>query len=131
MKKKILFNIAFVLVAVFCIIFAACFIKYANLQFETVKYYNNLDEEFGISQSTIQQHQSLGIKFSLYATMSLLIVCFMIFMLVYINKNDIKELTVPVVQNVKESRQKKAEEKKQQQIQSLEEKLNQLKKDDK
>lgn len=131
MKKKILFNIAFVLVAVFCIIFAACFIKSANSQFETVKYYNNLDEEFGISQSTIQQHQRLGIKFSLYATMSLLIVCFMIFMLVYINKNDIKELTVPVVQNVKESRQKKAEEKKQQQIQSLEEKLNQLKKDDK
>ena len=55
----------------------------------------------------------------------------MIFMLVYINKNDIKELTVPVVQNVKENRQKKAEEKKQQQIQELEEKLNQLKKDDK
>ena len=79
MKKKILFNIAFVLVAVFCIIFAACFIKSANSQFETVKYYNNLDEEFGISQSTIQQHQRLGIKFSLYATMSLLIVCFMIF----------------------------------------------------
>lgn len=130
MKKKILFNIAFILIAVFCIILTVWFIQSANSQLEIIKYLKaqEQDERF---QSSIKNSIQWVIKFSLYATMSLLIVCFMIFMLVYINKNDIKELTVPVVQNVKESRQKKAEEKKQQQIQELEEKLNQLKKDDK
>jgi len=130
MKKKILFNIAFILIAVFCIILTVWFIQSANSQLEIIKYLKaqEQDERF---QSSIKNSIQWVIKFSLYATMSLLIVCFMVFMLVYINKNDIKELTVPVVQNVKESRQKKAEEKKQQQIQELEEKLNQLKKDDK
>lgn len=130
MKKKILFNIAFILIAVFCIILTVWFIQSANSQLDIIKYLKaqEQDERF---QSSIKNSIQWVIKFSLYATMSLLIVCFMIFMLVYINKNDIKELTVPVVQNVKESRQKKAEEKKQQQIQELEEKLNQLKKDDK
>lgn len=130
MKKKILFNIAFILIAVFCIILTVWFIQSANSQLEIIKYLKaqEQDERF---QSSIKNSIQWVIKFSLYATMSLLIVCFMIFMLVYINKNDIKELTVPVVQNVKENRQKKAEEKKQQQIQELEEKLNQLKKDDK
>lgn len=126
MKKKILFNIAFILIAVFCIFFASWFIKSANLQFQYAQVLKNNNEI-----SSMKNALQWVIKFSLYATMSLLIVCFMIFMLVYINKNDIKELTVPVVQNVKENRQKKAEEKKQQQIQELEEKLNQLKKDDK
>lgn len=130
MKKKILFNIAFILIAVFCIILTVWFIQSANSQLDIIKYLKaqEQDERF---QSSIKNSIQWVIKFSLYATMSLLIVCFMIFMLVYINKNDIKELTVPVVQNVKENRQKKAEEKKQQQIQELEEKLNQLKKDDK
>ena len=130
MKKKILFNIAFILIAVFCIILTVWFIQSANSQLDIIKYLKaqEQDERF---QSSIKNSIQWVIKFSLYATMSLLIVCFMVFMLVYINKNDIKELTVPVVQNVKENRQKKAEEKKQQQIQELEEKLNQLKKDDK
>lgn len=126
MKKKILFNIAFILIAVFCIILSVHFIRGVISTSQTIdwlKEHEHSDE--------IAYYQKMIAKFSIYATMSLLVVCFMIFMLVYINKNDIKELTVPVVQNVKESRQKKAEEKKQQQIQALEEKLNQLKKDDK
>lgn len=131
MKKKILFNIAFILVTIFCVIFAYIFINFAVSDAQSITVFKKYEPQTDQTLSMIEKLRHSVFVYSLYATMSLLSVCFMVFMLVYINKNDIKELTVPVVQNVKESRQKKAEEKKQQQIQSLEEKLNQLKKDDK
>ena len=128
MKKKILFNIAFIIEIIFTILILITLISFLEVY---IREYNGSIDQPSQNLEITNTLLSSIIRFVIYTIFCVFSILFSIFMLVYINKNDIKELTVPVVQNVKESLQKKAEEKKQQQIQALEEKLNQLKKDDK
>lgn len=115
MKKQILINVAISLTIIFCV-----YICYHHL--------NNLITIFKVYDAgDIEEITISTILPNIFCILfSVIILIFSICFLVYINKNDITSIS----QSFSESRQKKAEEKKQQQIQALEEKLNQLKKDD-
>lgn len=127
MKKKILFNIAFLFSIIFIIFLI---INHSILLSDSIQNYNYtksvISQGFEVEHLLITYRNEI-VKQSIILFFILVLCMFNLFMLIYINKNDITTIS----QSFSESRQKKAEEKKQQQIQELEEKLDQLKKDDK
>lgn len=130
--KKIFFNIAFVLIFALCVMLFIVFLT-PNFVRSWILYYQTTLQQYNAETNeqvleliavTLNKY-SLLVGFGITATVFFgLVGVFSIFMLVYINKNDISELA----KSTKTFRQQKAEEKKQQQIRELEEKLDKMKK---
>ena len=130
--KKIFFNIAFLLIFALCVMLFIVFLT-PNFVRSWILYYQTTLQQYNAETNeqvleliavTLNKY-SLLVGFGITATVFFgLVGVFSIFMLVYINKNDINELA----KSTKAFRQQKAEEKKQQQIRELEEKLDKTKK---
>lgn len=121
MKRKILFNVALIIGIIFYIYLIVIFSKNINSAISGLLYMKENYDEFN---STPYVRTILQSSFILF--FCILLFFFNFYFLVYINKNDITELA----KSTKEIRLQKSEEKKQQQIKELEEKLKQLKKDE-
>ena len=132
MYKKFFLNIILVLIFVLCVMLFIVFLT-PNFVRSWILYYQTTLQQYNAETNeqvleliavTLNKY-SLLVGFGITATVFFgLVGVFSIFMLVYINKNDISELA----KSTKTFRQQKAEEKKQQQIRELEEKLDKMKK---
>ena len=132
MYKKFFLNIILVLIFVLCVMLFIVFLT-PNFVRSWILYYQTTLQQYN-AETNEQVLELLSVtlnKYSLLVGFGItsivffgLVGVFSIFMLVYINKNDVSELA----KSTKAFRQQKAEEKKQQQIRELEEKLEQLKK---
>ena len=132
MYKKFFLNIILVLIFVLCVMLFIVFLT-PNFVRSWILYYQTTLQQYN-AETNEQVLELLSVtlnKYSLLVGFGItsivffgLVGVFSIFMLVYINKNDVSELA----KSTKAFRQQKAEEKKQQQIRELEEKLDKLKK---
>ena len=124
MKRKILFNIAFCIQFIIALIFLIYFCKsLIDIATSYISFLTNKNTTFYVEKSYFINNI---IKDVVFIICIIFIAFLSIYLLVYINKNDITELA----KSTKENRLQKSEEKKQQQIKELEEKLKQLKKDE-
>ena len=132
MYKKFFLNIILVLIFVLCVMLFIVFLT-PNFVRSWILYYQTTLQQYN-AETNEQVLELLSVtlnKYSLWVGFGItsivffgLVGVFSIFMLVYINKNDVSELA----KSTKAFRQQKAEEKKQQQIRELEEKLDKMKK---
>lgn len=132
MYKKFFLNIILVLIFVLCVMLFIVFLT-PNFVRSWILYYQTTLQQYN-AETNEQVLELLSVtlnKYSLLVGFGItsivffgLVGVFSIFMLVYINKNDVSELA----KSTKAFRQQKAEEKKQQQIRELEEKLDKMKK---
>lgn len=132
MYKKFFLNIILVLIFVLCVMLFIVFLT-PNFVRSWILYYQTTLQQYN-AETNEQVLDLLSVtlnKYSLLVGFGItsivffgLVGVFSIFMLVYINKNDVSELA----KSTKAFRQQKAEEKKQQQIRELEEKLDKMKK---
>ena len=129
MKKKILFNIIFIIQLIISVFFIVYF---CYRLIDVIKFY--LEFLNPPEHSTFYVEESYFIqnifRDSIFIVLCGFILFVSIFMLIYINKKDITVLSASVVDKMKEQRKQKAKEKKQQKIDALEEQLKQLKKDE-
>ena len=132
MYKKFFLNIILVLIFVLCVMLFIVFLT-PNFVRSWILYYQTTLQQYN-AETNEQVLDLLSVtlnKYSLLVGFGItsivffgLVGVFSIFMLVYVNKNDVSELA----KSTKAFRQQKAEEKKQQQIRELEEKLDKMKK---
>ena len=138
MKKKVLFNIALILIFTISLSLFVLFIS-TEIVDTWLKRYQMAKNDI---LTPANDHVAELIRLELVRSQNMLILgiisivffalldFFSIFMLIYINKKDITVLSASVVDKMKEQRKQKAKEKKQQKIDALEEQLKQLKKDE-